>query len=232
MRYYPIYLDIDKQPVIVIGGGEIAFRKIEVLLDAGARVTVISPNLYPDLAKLVDQKEVQHISRTYQPGDLTGYRICFVGTDDTSVNNVVAQEGRDLRVLVNAVDDTKNCDFIMPSVVRQGDLTIAISTAGVSPAAARKIREEFEEKITEDYALLLEVAGDVRQDLRKQQVAIDTEIWNAALDDHFRSLLIANRTKEAKEYLMSNLLNNGGCDLKEPNESEGCSRCSYLMVMN
>ena len=203
-----------------------------MLLEAGANVTVISPELHPELSMLADQGQVHHLPRGYLPGDLKGSRIAFVGTDDRSVNADVAQEGRESRVLVNAVDDTENCDFIMPSIVRQGDLTVAISTAGVSPAAARKIREEFEEQLTEEYALLLEVAGEVRRELREQRVIIDTETWNSGLDDQFRSLLKAKCRQEAKEHLLLNLLDTGGCPVRTEKGTNDCGRCSFLAETN
>jgi len=206
MRYYPIFLDLRDRPVVVIGGGDVARRKVEGLLDAGATVTVVSPYLHPNLVALHGQGRIIHIPRHYQPGDLKGYALAFVATDDPSVNASVAAEGRDSSVWVNAVDDPPNCDFIMPSIIHRGELTVAISSGGASPAATRKIREELEEFLGAEYPLLLEVASEVRAELRQRGVSSDPETWNHALGGEFRLLLRDGKRDEAKEILLQTLL--------------------------
>lgn len=206
MRYYPVFLDIADRPVIVIGGGEVALRKVEGLMNAAAQVTVVSPHLHPDLEALAQQGRLRHVARPYRPGDLDGYVLAFVATDDRSLNAAVAREGRERRVWVNAVDDPDNCDFVMPSIVRRGDLMVAISTGGGSPATARKIREELENFLTDEYVLLLDIAAEVRQELRRKGVVVDPQTWNAALDSDLRFLLAEGRRQEAKERLLRILL--------------------------
>jgi precorrin-2 dehydrogenase/sirohydrochlorin ferrochelatase len=210
MRYYPVFLDLAGKPVVVIGGGEVALRKVEGLLDAGARVTIVSPTLHPDLEPLAAQGRVEHLAREYAPGDLEGYFLAFVGTDDNAVNAVVAREGKERGIWVNAVDDTPNCDFIMPGVVRRGDLIVAVSTSGGSPAMARKMREELETFLTEEYALMLELAAEVRRELRDRDVAVDPDVWNAALDVEVKRLLGDGRRDEAKQRLLRSLLEPAG----------------------
>ena len=202
MRYYPVFLDIAGKPVVVIGGGEVALRKVEGLLDAGAEVTLVSPALHPGLGPLVAAGKVRHIARPYQPGDVEGYTLVIVGTDDRSANEAVAREGKERGVWVNAVDDPPNCDFIMPGVVSRGGLIIAVSTSGGSPAMARKMREEMEAFLTEDWVLMLELAAEVRRELRDQGVMVDPEVWNAALDAEVKRLLGDGRRAEAKERLL------------------------------
>ncbi len=206
MRYYPVFLDVAAKPVVVIGGGEVALRKVEGLLDAGAQITVISPDLHPDLAGLVASGRVRCHARGYQPGDLQGYLLAFVGTDDRSLNAAVAREGKERGVWVNAVDDPANCDFIMPGVVRRGDIILAVSTSGGSPAMARKLREELEVFLTQDYVLLLELAAEVRGELRQDGVQVGPEVWNAALDSELKGLLARGRRAEAKDRLLRSLL--------------------------
>lgn len=205
-RYYPVFLDLAGRPVVVIGGGQVALGKVKGLLEVGAEVTVISPELEPELAALADQGQLRHIPRPYQPGDLEGYVLAFVATDDRAVNARVAQEGKQRRVWVNAVDDPPNCDFIMPSIVRRGNLTVAISTGGGSPAAARKIREELERFFSEDWVQMLDLATEVRQELRSQGIFVDPEVWNRALDDELRALLRQDKYQEARERLLRSLL--------------------------
>ena len=205
MRYYPIFLDIAGKPVIVIGGGNIAHVKVVGLLKAGAEVTVVSPELNAEMAALSAQGRFRHFARDYEPGDLEGYTLAFVATDDRSVNSTVADEGKARKVWVNAVDDPPYCDFIMPGIAQKGDLIIAISTSGRSPAMARKMREEIEEFLTDDWAAMLELAAEVRAELREQGKLIDAEIWNKALDADLKKLLAEGKRAEAKERLLRSL---------------------------
>ncbi len=206
MRYYPVFLDIVGKPVVVIGGGKIAHQKMENLLKGGADVTVISPELNPAMSALLAAGRFRHIKREYRPGDLKGYAIAFVATDDRSANAIVAREGKERRVWVNAVDDPPNCDFVMPGIAQRGDLIVAISTSGTSPAMARKMREELEAFLTEDFALMLELAAEVRAELQDQNILVDADVWNAALDGELRRLLGEGRRSEAKERLLQALM--------------------------
>jgi siroheme synthase-like protein len=205
MRYYPVFLDIAGKPVVVIGGGNIAHQKLVGLLNAGAEVTVISPELNPEMGALSTEGRFRHIVRDFEPGDIEGYVLAFVATDDRSVNATVAAEGKERRVWVNAVDDPPYCDFIMPGIAQQGDLIVAISTSGRSPAMARKMREELEEFLTEDFALMLDLAAEVRTELRDKGVLVDAETWNKALDADLRQLLAVGKRAEARERLMRSL---------------------------
>src|SRR5947208_9548819 len=165
MRYYPVFLDIAGKSVIVIGGGNIAHQKVVGLLKAGAEVTVVSPDLNQEMASLAAGGRFRHVERDYEPGDLEGYFLAFVATDDRSVNATVAAEGKERRVWVNAVDDPPYCDFIMPGIAQQGNLIVAVSTSGTSPAMARKMRDEIETFLPEDYAPMLELAARVLAEL-------------------------------------------------------------------
>ncbi len=146
----------------------------------------------------------------YRPGDLEGYALAFVATDEGAVNAAVAAEGRQRRVWVNAVDDPRNCDFIMPAVLRRGQLILAISTSGGSPAAARKMREELEGVVADEYVPFLEIAAEVRRELRQKGVHVSAQTWNAALDGDFRQLLRQGKRAEAKARLLATLLETAG----------------------
>ena len=206
MRYYPVFLDIAGKPVVVIGGGNIAYQKVVGLLKASAEVTVVSPEMNQEMASLAAGGHFRHVQRDYEPGDLEGYVLAFVATDDRAVNATVAAEGKELRVWVNAVDDPPYCDFIMPGIAQQGNLIVAVSTSGTSPAMARKMREEIEAFLTEDWALMLELAAEVRAELREKGMLVDSEVWNKALDSDLRGLLAEGKRPEAKERLMRSLL--------------------------
>src|SRR4026207_809058 len=138
--YYPIYIQLHAQPCVVIGGGKIAEGKVEGLLTAGAKVTVVSPELTLRLHELVAQNRITHIARTYQPGDLAGAFMVICATDQTEINHQVWQEASANGQLVNVVDDTPRCNFIAPAILRKGDLNIAISTGGKAPALAGRFK--------------------------------------------------------------------------------------------
>ncbi len=215
MRYYPVFLDITGKPAVVIGGGNIALAKIEGLLDAGADVTIVSPDLLPRLQELASGGRVTHIAREYEPGDLQGYVLAFVATDDRSTNAIVTAEGRERGVMVNAVDDPPNCDFIMPGIIRRGDLIVAVSTSGGSPAMARKFREGLEEFFTDGDAQMLDLATEVRREFREAGTVVNpctrcgrnpNDIWNAALDPEVKRLLGEGKRGQAKERILKSLL--------------------------
>jgi siroheme synthase-like protein len=219
MRYYPVFLDIANKPVVVIGGGNIALQKVDGLLDAGASVTVVSPELNERMAQLKDEGRFVHIKRKYEPGDIEGAELVFVATDDGAENRKVWQEGRERHIWVNAVDDIPNCDFIMPGIVRQGDLILAISTSGTSPAMARKVREDIETFLTEEDAELLDLAAEIRRELREQGVTVkncqhclrtNNDVWNAALDGIVKGMLKEGNRAAAKGRVLNLLLNPSG----------------------
>jgi precorrin-2 dehydrogenase / sirohydrochlorin ferrochelatase len=191
--------------VLVIGGGAVAEDKVKGLLAADADVTIISPELTPELETLRANGSVRWQQRQYVEGDLVGYEVCMIATDDGAVNAAVAAEGKRARIWVNAADDPANCDFILPSVVRQGSIVVAASTGGGSPALARRLREELTDFLGEDYAPLGELLASVRAELRQKQVRVSAEVWQAAIDARFRALVAQRRIDEARDYLLRNL---------------------------
>jgi siroheme synthase-like protein len=205
MAYYPIFLDMKERPCVVIGGGDVAEGKVAGLLQVGANITVISPKLTRKVASLVSQGKVRHIPRQYQFGDLDGYALAFVATDDGGVNAAVAQEGWERDVWVNAADDPAHCDFILPSVLRRGELVVAVATGGASPALSRAIREELEAYFTEDYITFAEVVAEVRRELKELGLVPGAEVWREALNGDLRRLIKEGNQEEAKAYLLKRL---------------------------
>ena len=193
MCYYPLFLDLNDRPCVVIGGGRIAADKTHALLEARARVTVIAQDLIGSLADLAAVGRIKHAARLYQAGDLAGSVLAISATDDSAVNRLVWEEGRRSGVLVNVVDDVPLCDFIAPSVIRQGDLTVAISTSGKAPALAVRIRESLEEKFGREYARFLELAGAIRQSLAEKNPDFNTRrtLWYRLVDSDILDLLRA-----------------------------------------
>ena len=205
MGYYPIFLEMAHRPCVVIGGGAVAERKVEGLLGVAAAVTIISPALSAPLAALARAGKVRHVAREYAPGDLAGCRFAFIATGDREVNAAVVREGGERGVLVNAVDDPAQCDFILPAVVRRGELVVAVATGGSSPALTRAIREELEAHFTEDYAVLAEVVAEVRRELRQRARVPDGAAWRRALDADLRRLVAGGKREEAKAHLLERL---------------------------
>jgi len=205
MSYFPIYLEMTGRRCLVIGGGAVAARKVASLLEAGAEVTVISSDAADAIQRWSKEKAVEIIARRYQPGDLAEFEIAFVATDDGDVNAQVFQEARKLGVWVNAADDATHCDFILPSVLRRGDLTVAVSTSGTSPALARTIREELELYFTDEYTLLVNLAAEVRDELRARAITAPFETWRRALSGEVRQLLMRGEVARAKSLLLREL---------------------------
>lgn len=222
MGYYPIFVQMQDRPVVVIGGGRVAEGKVEGLLAAGAAVTVIAPELTPALAAHVDAGRVRHLAREYRTGDLHGFETCFVATDDGVVNAAVAAEGKERRVWVNAADDPANCDFILPAVIRQGQVVIAASTGGASPALARRLREELTHYLSEDFAPLAELLAEVRSDLRRRGLSVDAEAWQRAIDGRLRALLAQGRLEEARSRLLTGLGLEPAAPSPGPKADAGC----------
>jgi siroheme synthase-like protein len=202
---YPIMLDLQGRPCLVVGGGAVAGRKAEGLLEAQARVTVVSPALAPSVLELAREGRLRWWPRKYAEGDLAGFALVLVATDDPLVNRVVAAEARQRAVWINCADDPERCDFILPSVLRRGPLTVTVSTGGASPMVARLVREELEGLLPADYAALTEVVADVRRLLRERGVALDSERWREAMDAEMRRLVAAGQPAEARERLRERL---------------------------
>jgi precorrin-2 dehydrogenase/sirohydrochlorin ferrochelatase len=189
--YYPVYIELRGQPCVVIGGGKIAEGKVEGLLAARANVTVISPDLTVHLRELVEEKKITYLARAYQPGDLTGAFMVICATDQAEVNHQVWQEASANRQLVNVVDDTPRCNFIAPSILRKGDLTIAISTSGKAPALAVRLKERLQRELGPEYERFLELAGELREPLARHIPEFETRkaLWYELVDSEILDIL-------------------------------------------
>jgi precorrin-2 dehydrogenase/sirohydrochlorin ferrochelatase len=205
MGYYPLYLEMNRRRCLVVGGGAVAERKIASLLEAGAKVTVISPDVTEAVARWSKNNSIQFFARRYQRGDVKGHELVFVATNDGSVNAQVHQDGKNQGVWVNAADDPEHCDFILPSVLRRGDLTVAISSGGNSPALARTIREELEIYFTQEYEQLAGLAAEARVELQKRSLSAPFETWRRALSGDVRQLLMRGEVARAKNHLLKEL---------------------------
>jgi len=165
MALFPIFLKLTGRPCTVIGGGNLAESKIESLLTANARVTVIAPEANTRISALAEAGDVTLLAREYKQGDLAGQFLAVAATDNPAVNRAVFAEAEASGVLINSVDDPPFCDFYFPSVVRRGDLQIAISTAGASPALAQRLRKEINELLPLDTGDWLTELGNLRREV-------------------------------------------------------------------
>lgn len=205
MSYFPIFLEMTKRRCLVIGGGPVAERKIAGLLEVGALVTVVSPDVTESIARWSKSKLIDFFARRYQPGDLAGFELAFVATGDAGVNAAVFAEGRERGVWVNSADDPAHCDFILPSVLRRGDLTVAVSSGGGSPALARTIREELEMYLSQEYEQLARLAAEARAEVHKRCLEVPFETWRRALSGDVRQLLLRGEVARAKSQLLKEL---------------------------
>jgi precorrin-2 dehydrogenase / sirohydrochlorin ferrochelatase len=201
--YYPVYIQLQGQPCIVIGGGKIAEGKVEGLLAAQANVTVISPTTTPRLRDLVTEQQITYCPREYQTGDLTGAFLVICATDRTEINHAVWQEATANRQLVNVVDDTPRCNFIAPSILRKGDLTIAISTSGKAPALAVRLKERLQGELGSEYARFLDLAGELREPLAQHVPDFETRkaLWYQLVDSEILDVLRRGDESSAREII-------------------------------
>jgi precorrin-2 dehydrogenase/sirohydrochlorin ferrochelatase len=193
VKYYPIFLDLSGRRCLVIGGGEVAERKVESLLQAGGRVTVISPTLTPGLTSLAAAGQITHHQRKHKPGDLKGFFLVYAATNNEEAHRHIAAEAAEQGVLLNVVDRPALCAFIVPAIVSQGDLTIAVSTGGASPALAKRIGKTLQETFGPEYDQALQILARIREKLRQtvlsagERQKIFTALVESPLLDHLRA---------------------------------------------
>ena len=165
MRYYPVNLDIRNRKCLVVGGGEVGTRKVITLLECGAFVTVVSINTSEKLLKLAESGIIELKRRPYTGADLGGMFLVICATDDEELNRRVSRDAGKVNMLCNIADRLDACNFILPALVKRGDLVIAVSTSGKSPAFAKKIRKDLEKQYGVEYADFLKLMGAIRKKL-------------------------------------------------------------------
>ncbi len=163
--YYPVFLNLEGKFCVVIGGGRVAERKIKSLLECGAKVKVISPDITPGIEKLHEEAKILLEKRPYQRGDLEGAWLVIAATSDPEVQKEVFEEAEFRKIFCNVVDVPEKCSFIVPSVVRRGELCLAISTSGASPALARRIRERLEREFDSSWEAHVKLMKHIRKEV-------------------------------------------------------------------
>ena len=208
MEHLPIFLSVKDQFCVVIGGGEIATRKVALLLRAGARVRLVSPDLCPNLTQMRDQGDIEHLDRGYQEGDIDEAFLAVAATNDETTNRAVAAAGRALRIPVNVVDHPEDGSYIMPSIIDRSPVIAAVSTGGASPVLARLIRSRLESLIPAGYGRLAELAGRFRDRVKQRfdNPADRRRFWDCILSGSVAERVFSGHMKEA-EVLMERELN-------------------------
>ena len=185
--FYPIYINLLNKSCLIVGGGIVAQRKVENLLEYGASITLVSPQITPVIKQYEQSGVIKVVERNFEAQDLDYVFMVFIATNDSEVNRYIAELCVSRQILVNAVDDPPNCDFFVPAVVKRGSLAIAISTTGKSPLLARQIKEDLENIYSEEYSEYVDLLGEYREmiknsipDINKRRLAlaalIDLEI--------------------------------------------------------
>ncbi len=200
MKFYPAYLDLRDQPCLVVGGGSVAERKTISLLEAGALVTIISPDLTPKLRELSQSGTIKHIQKTFDEQYLSGKFMVIAATNSPGINTRVARTCKSRRVPVNVAVPPEESSFIVPSVVERGGLLIAVSTSGVSPALSKKVRQELEARYGPEYDSFLSMLAAVRKRVL-EEVPDEQQrrtIFRAIVDSDVIELLRQGRKGEAE----------------------------------
>lgn len=209
MRYYPVYLDIQNRKCLVVGGGSVGTRKVMTLMDCGASVTVVSPDFTTQLFQLADTRAIKLKKRPYRSSDLDGMFLVIGATNNEELNRQISEDAQRLNKLCNIADRPEACNFILPSFINRGDLIIAVSTSGKSPALAKKLRKDLENEFGQEYAEFLRLMGVIRQ-----------------------RLLSKNRDSKAHKYLFEQLISRGLIEMIKNQKEEEINSLLFEILGN
>ncbi|HHW60418.1 MAG TPA: bifunctional precorrin-2 dehydrogenase/sirohydrochlorin ferrochelatase [Syntrophomonadaceae bacterium] len=203
MTHYPIYLNLVNRLCLVIGGGKVAERKIQTLLEYGARVTVVSPELQPSIRQWFEEGKISYIQEPFRPDMLEGVLLVFIATNQPDVNHYITETCRSRGVLVNTVDDPPNCDFYVPALVKRQSLSLAISTEGKSPLFAARLRRKLEQLIPPEYGEFVEIMGDLRQQVKALEPDIHKrrQFYEEIMDSDILDLLLEGKRDQVEERI-------------------------------
>lgn len=210
MRYYPVNLNILNRKCLVVGGGSVGTRKVITLLDCGAIVTVISPDVTEKLMELAGNGLIKWEKRSYLASDLDGTFLVIGATDDEELNRQISPDAEKINLLCNIADRPDICNFILPSIVNRGDLVISISTSGKSPAFAKTLRKELEKQFGVEYAEFLRLMGAIRKKLlsEKREPETHKHIFERLISSDLVEMIKNNR-KEDINSLLFDILGQG-----------------------
>ena len=200
---YPLNLRLQGRRCTVIGGGEVALRKVLGLVAAGAEVLVIAPEICPKLFTLAENKKITWLSEVYAPGKLAGSTLVVVASDDLAVNRAAAREARACGGLVNAPGEPESGDFFVPAVLRRGKMMLTVSTGGVSPAVSRALRRKLENYFPENFGEWLDKVALIRAEMKKKAAGSRRreKFWRSALSDRIINMVQAGELERAEVEL-------------------------------
>jgi siroheme synthase-like protein len=201
MKHYPVYLNLKDRIVLVVGAGEIAMQKIQTLLESGAKIRVVAPEGITEMDTLAQGGKIEWRRRPYQPSDMEEVALAIAATDDESLQRRIAAEARARRIWVNVVDVPPLCDFIAPAVVRKGDIQIAISTGGASPAVAKMLRQKIEGLIGPEYEHLVQMLQRHRPDILKLPREKRRSLWESIISPSFLDQIKKGGIDRAEQHL-------------------------------
>jgi precorrin-2 dehydrogenase/sirohydrochlorin ferrochelatase len=210
MKYYPVHLDIKNRKCLIVGGGAVGTRKVNTLLECGARVTVVSPEPTPQLTRLASEGSITLEKRDYRSDDMTGMFLVIGATDDESLNHQVSKDAEQAHILCNIADRPEVCNFILPSIVHRGDLVITVSTSGKSPALAKRLRKQLETQFGQEYADFLLLMGAIRKKLLAQahEPEAHKDLFHKLIESNILNLMHAGQ-KEDVNMLLYKILGEG-----------------------
>ncbi|WP_188013332.1 siroheme synthase CysG [Photobacterium damselae] len=205
MEYLPIFADINRRPCLVVGGGEVAWRKTQMLLQAGANVHLVAKSVSPEIQAAITNQQVVLLADSFAPELLNGMFLAIAATDSKAVNALVYQAANQRQILVNVVDDTQRCSFIVPSIIDRSPIVIAISSAGKASVLARLVREKLEALLPQHLGKMAQVAGEFRAQLKQVLPSFSARrhFWEQAFRGRFAQLIASNNIEQAKAELIT-----------------------------
>ena len=166
--WYPIFIKLKNEKILVVGGGAVATRKVKTLINYSPGITIVSPQITSILKDLILKYNLKYYKRNYKKSDLKNKKIVFVATNDEKLNKQISKDAQQSGILVNVVDNSEHCSFIVPSIITRGDLQIAISTSGISPLLTKMIRKKLEKLFGSEYNTLLKLIRKYRSIIKKK----------------------------------------------------------------
>ena len=203
MDYFPIFIRLAEQPVLVVGGGEVAARKIDLLLRAGAQVTVVAPELISSLAERVARGEIEYLDVEFHPDHLIGKRLAIAATSKRAVNAWVATHAERLNIPVNVVDDRELSRFIVPAIVDRNPVIVAVGSSGDAPVLTRRLREKLETFLPQRLGILAKLAGKLRPVVksRVEDAGVRRRFWEKFFDGTIAADVLAGREQPESESI-------------------------------
>ena len=209
MKYFPFFLQLDKLPCLIIGGGDVAERKIDLLIKANADITIVSIEFTNYILEVAKKNNIKCITQEYSDNILkeNKYKFVIAATNNVSLNEKIARDCDKQNIIINVVDQPEICDFIFPSILERGDITVAVSTGGASPVLARVLRTKLETMVPSNYGKLAEIVSKNRINVRNKMKKFSSNkiFWEKMLNGKFLELVLAGKSEEAELFLDSQI---------------------------